>query len=105
MSKKQITLICVGLVLTIILAVITAFFLLADEKSPDAYTWDEYLNMSGEEQEELFQRFDSLDDFEAWKESVQIPPGSLQHPLLWRMICSLGSDMMHDWRFPVGMEV
>lgn len=102
MSKKQITVLCICTVLGLVLCLTAAFFLLTDQKAPDAYTWDEYLNMSDEEQEELFQRFDSLEDFEAWKESVQPQvtepdfqwnePGKLPTEYSWEEYSSLTEE-------------
>ena len=47
-------------------------------KTPDAYTWEEYQNLSGEDQEKFYRWFASRSDFEAWMTSVQpeetLPP-------------------------------
>jgi hypothetical protein len=70
MNKKRITLLSVCAAVGLILCG-AALLIFTDRKAPDAYTWDEYQNMSAKEQDQLFQRFDSTEDFEAWKESVQ----------------------------------
>ena len=41
------------------------------EKKPSEYTWEEYQNLSGEEQEKFYQWFDSLNAFEEWMISVK----------------------------------
>ena len=41
------------------------------DKTPDTYTWEEYMALSSKEQEAFYQWFDSLQDFEAWMESVK----------------------------------
>lgn len=102
MSKKQITLICIGAGLSLILGLTATFILLRDGKAPDAYTWDEYQNMSSKEQERLFNRFDSLEDFEAWKDSVQPQvtepdfqwnePGKLPSEYSWEEYSSLTEE-------------
>lgn len=81
MNKKQkkIRLLCC--VLGIVLCFMVLFVclggvakvrnMLRNNKSPDSFTWEEYQSMSHEEQDELFQRFDSLEAFEEWKDSVQ----------------------------------
>lgn len=40
-------------------------------KEPSAYTWDEYQALDHEEKDEFFERFDTLQDFEDWKETAQ----------------------------------
>jgi hypothetical protein len=70
MNKKRITLLSICAAVGLILCG-AALLILTDRKAPDAYTWDEYQSMSAKEQDRLFQRFDSTEDFEAWKESVQ----------------------------------
>ena len=40
-------------------------------KDPDEYSWEEYQDLSGEDQEKFYQWFGSIDAFEAWMESVK----------------------------------
>ena len=42
-------------------------------KAPNEYTWEEYQALTPEKQEAFYQWFESITDFEAWMESVQIP--------------------------------
>ena len=41
------------------------------DKQPDAYTWEEYQKLSGEEQEKFYKWFDSVSAFEDWMNSVK----------------------------------
>ena len=41
-------------------------------KLPDAYTWEEYQNLSQEERDAFFNWFDSEETFEAWMESAKL---------------------------------
>lgn len=42
-----------------------------ETRAPENYTWEEYHAMSFEEQDAFFERFESIEAFEAWKESVK----------------------------------
>lgn len=75
MMKKRMWWLCI--VLGIVLCLLVLFLVAGGVekvrrlvKSPDSYTWEEYQAMSNEEKDELYHRFDSLEDFEAWKETV-----------------------------------
>ena len=46
-------------------------FVIAPDKDPEDYTWEEYQAMSAKEQDEFFQYFDSVDAFEAWLEAIK----------------------------------
>ena len=48
-------------------------------KKPDAYTWEEYQALSGEEQEAFYQWFGSVSAFEAWLSEVK--PEETTQPL------------------------
>lgn len=61
--------------------VLMFIFLGGIEKAPDAYTWEEYQTMDHEEKDALFERFDTLEDFEAWKESMQ--PQETEPEFIW----------------------
>ncbi len=51
-------------------------------KEPDAYTWNEYLALSTQEQDAFFQWFASEDAFEAWMSKVQPEEDTLQK-VIW----------------------
>ncbi len=81
MNKKRKKLLCLCCILGIILSLMILFILLGGVekirplllsiKAPASVTWDEYQSMNNEQKDQLFDRFDSLEAFEAWKESVQ----------------------------------
>lgn len=77
MKKKKKRMLGLCIVLGGIFCLMVLFFLAGGVekvrmliKAPDSYTWEEYQAMSNEEKDELYHRFDSMEDFEAWKESV-----------------------------------
>ena len=43
----------------------------ADSESSQTYTWEEYVNLSLEEQDAFFQEFESVEAFEAWMNAVR----------------------------------
>ena len=81
MSKKQKRTLCICLVLGFILGFMLLFIFgggldgvrrtIRNIRPISHYSWDEYQAMSNEEKDAFFQRFDSVESFEAWKSSVQ----------------------------------
>lgn len=109
MNKKQKKILCLCVVLGGVLCLMVLFLLSGGIekirmliKPPSSYTWDEYEAMSNEEKDELFDRFDSMEDFESWKESVQPKetepdfhwdePGKKPNDYTWEEYQSLTSD-------------
>lgn len=78
MNKKKKIILWTGLVSVLLVAVVVVLLctgvigrLVKWIKPPESYTWEEYQAMSNEEKDELFDRFDSLEDFEKWLSSVE----------------------------------
>jgi len=81
MTKKKTALLCVCVITGLALCAAGILFALGNrpeqtqitepdaEKEPSA--WEEYLSLSPEQQEAFFEEFDSVEDFEAWIESVK----------------------------------
>lgn len=91
-NKKKLWLI---LLLGVALCLIVLFLLLrVIQKAPNDYTWEEYQAMDHEEKDELFERFDSLDDFESWKESVQ--PQETEPEFVWGLPGKLPNDYTYE---------
>lgn len=60
----------------------SADILKTSDKDPGDYSWEEYRAMSAKELDEFYQCFDSMEDFEAWLESV-MPEESTEPLLVW----------------------
>lgn len=91
MNKKQKKLLYISLALGVVLCLLLVFLLGGGMerikkmfvKTPpiSSYTWDDYRAMSNEDKDAFFERFDSAEDFEDWKTSVQ--PTEAEPDFVW----------------------
>lgn len=88
MSKKRKRILWLSLIMGVVLSLLMLFILLGGVekirrrfKEPSSYTWEEYQAMDPEQKDELYERFDSAEDFEAWMESVQ--PKETEPVFVW----------------------
>ena len=88
MNKKRKIILWLSLILGIVLTLLVLFIVLGGVgkirrmfKEPSSYTWEEYQAMDHEEQDALYERFDSAEDFEAWMESAQ--PKETEPDFVW----------------------
>lgn len=76
MNKKQKKLlwfsVALGAVLCLLLVSLLCIRQMKKKEHPTGdYTWDDYSAMSNEEKDAFYERFETAEDFEKWKESVQ----------------------------------
>ena len=81
MNRKQKKLLWISLSMGVLLCLLLIFLfgggiarvkqMLSKEKPTSSYTWDDYCSMSNEDKDAFYERFESAEDFEDWKESVQ----------------------------------
>ena len=50
------------------------------DQNSETYSWEEYQSLSLEEQDDYFKKFDSVESFEAWMESVK--PAEATEPVV-----------------------
>lgn len=86
MNKKQKKLLWISLVLGVVLCLLLAFLLCIKqmkkkEQPTSDYTWEDFNSMSNEEKDAFYERFETEEDFEKWKDSVQ--PTETEYIFQW----------------------
>lgn len=81
MNKKKRIIVSICSVAVLVLCLVAVFWwiggvagmkqLISGFKDPVVCTWEDYQDMSNEEKDDFFLQFDSVEDFEHWKDSVQ----------------------------------
>lgn len=86
MNTKQKKLLWISLILGVVLCFLLAFLLCIKqmkkkEQPTSDYTWEDFNSMSNEEKDAFYERFETEEDFEKWKDSVQ--PTETEYDFQW----------------------